>query len=134
MAKIYSVPKSINVPQLVVNGKFDYKDYQERVNKFYEELAAVLKKHNPDGECVGEVIQFPVADSYAFYMVVGLKPVELVHLPIMDGWDFSTQTVLPQKTSEKKLNSKKILKNCLGGSNFPSFLNICFIISYNQKE
>jgi len=115
MAKIYSVPKSINVPQLVVNGKFDYKDYQERVNKFYEELAAVLKKHNPDGECVGEVIQFPVADSYAFYMVVGLKPVELVYLPIMDGWDFQYANRLTAKDIREKVEQQKNLKKLFGG-------------------
>jgi hypothetical protein len=115
MAKIYSVPKSINVPQLVVNGKFDYNDYQERVDKFYKELAALLREHSLQNEYIGEVIQFPVADGYAFYMVAGLNPVELIHLPIMDGWDFQYANRLTSKDIREKVEQQKNLKKLFGG-------------------
>ena len=42
----------------------------------------------PDGELVGAVIRFQIADGYALYLVseVGAKNVELQHIPYCDGY------------------------------------------------
>lgn len=82
MAKIYSPPASISVPQ------FDWQNqekYREDEKKFIENLTSFVKRRKK-GDLIGRIIQFPVADGYAQYMVAGLKPVELIHLPLMDGY------------------------------------------------
>ena len=82
MAKIFQPPAIIPVPE------FNWKDqakYREDENTFLENLANYLKRRKK-GDLIGRVIKFPVADGYAMYMVAGIKPVELVHLPLLDGY------------------------------------------------
>ena len=45
-------------------------------------LAAAL----PEGEVVGQLLQFPVADGYAHYVVVKESPLSLQHIPFGDGY------------------------------------------------
>ena len=40
----------------------------------------------PDGQVVGGMVAFPVADGYAWYKVVSAKPLKLQHVPFGDGW------------------------------------------------
>lgn len=82
MAKIYLPPAAIPVP------KFDWKNqekYREDEKKFIENLAAFCKRRKK-GDLIGKTIRFQVADGYAEYMVAGLKPVELIHLPLLDAY------------------------------------------------
>lgn len=39
-----------------------------------------------DGEVVGVVLQFPVADGYAIYRVSKASPLTLEHIPYGDAW------------------------------------------------
>lgn len=80
MAKIFNPPAMIPVPE------FDWKDakkYQETEDTFIENLRNFVKRRKK-GDLIGKVIRFQVADGYAQYMVAGIKPVELIHLPLMD--------------------------------------------------
>lgn len=38
------------------------------------------------GSVIGKVVQYPIADGYAQYMVVKEKPLQLVHLSVGDGY------------------------------------------------
>lgn len=40
----------------------------------------------PDGEVVGALIKFQVADGYAIYRVEKAKPLTLAHVPFCDGY------------------------------------------------
>lgn len=84
MAKIYTPPGEIKVPE------FSFKEiakYREECDKFTEELKQwCLKRKSEDG--VGEIIGFPVADGKALYMIASVKPVQLIHLPLWDAWEF----------------------------------------------
>lgn len=64
-----------------------------------EPFEAMLKRHEaafaklqkvaealPAGEVVGAIVQFPVADNYARYLVTSAKPLKLRHIPYMDGY------------------------------------------------
>lgn len=82
MATIFNVPESIKVPEF--NWK-DQKQYEKDEKKFIEDLANFLKRRKK-GDLIGRVIKFQVADGYAEYMVAGLKPVELVFLPLIDAY------------------------------------------------
>lgn len=105
MGKIYSPPASIKVPE------FNWEDipaYENACNKFIDDLKEFCKSRN-NAEHVGEVIQFPVADSYAQYMVASLSPVELIHLPLMDAWEFQYVERLTKKDIIEKIEQRKAL-------------------------
>jgi len=105
MGKVFSPPASVPVPE------FDWADmdaYQAKENKFIDDLKAFCKQRN-SGEYVGEVIKFPAADSYAMYMVASLKPVELIHLPLMDAWEFPYVERLTAKDIKEKVDAEKKL-------------------------
>lgn len=106
MATIYSHPKEIKVPSLSFNK---VGEYQEECKRFKEELKNFLLKRNPIGKNVGEVIQFPVADSYAEYMVASMKPLSLVHIPLGDAWSFEYAHRLTTKDVQDKINQAKAL-------------------------
>lgn len=84
MAKIYDPPAEIGpVPEF--DWKLDYKEIQRREQEWTDRLAAWCRSRK-QGACVGEVIRDHVADGYARYMVAGLRPLELIHLPLGDAW------------------------------------------------
>jgi len=91
MGKIYDPPKEIKpTPELRdfrVDGKFDSKKMDEAEEKWIGELRTWCKA-NSNGEYVGEVVHQGVADGYAQYMVYSLKPLELIHIPLGDSYQF----------------------------------------------
>ena len=106
MAEVYLAPKSIKVPELDfrnING------YEKACDNYKAELKAMLQKHNNEKN-VGEIIRFPVADGYAEYMVASMKPVELVHLPLGDAWDFQYAHLLTAKEVQEKIDQQKALE------------------------
>jgi hypothetical protein len=105
MGKVYSPPAEIKVPE------FNWEDidaYERANEKFIEDLRAYCKKRN-NSEHVGEVIKFPVADSYAQYMVASLSPVELIHLPLWDAWEFDYAERLTKQDIVEKINQRKAM-------------------------
>jgi hypothetical protein len=106
MAEVYLAPKSIKVPELDfrnING------YEKACDNYKAELKAMLQKRNNEKN-VGEIIRFPVADSYAEYMVASMKPVELIHLPLGDAWDFQYAHLLTAKEVQEKIDQQKALE------------------------
>jgi hypothetical protein len=111
MGKIYLPPAEIKVPDF--NWE-DFDDYQKRENKFIDDLKQFCKQRN-SGEYIGEVIKFPVADSYALYMVASLSPIELIHLPLMDAWEFQYIDRLTAQDIKEKIDNEKKLAKFFGG-------------------
>ena len=106
MAKVYLAPESIKVPELdfrIMNT------YEEACDNYKAELKAFLQKRK-NGKNVGEIISFPVADGYAEYMVASMEPVELVHLPLGDAWDFQYARLLTAKEVQEKIDQQKALE------------------------
>jgi hypothetical protein len=106
MGKIYSPPAEIKVPE------FNWEDipaYEEANKKFIDDLKEFCKSRN-NAEHVGEVIQFPVADGYAQYMVAALSPVELIHLPLWDAWQFDYASRLTKSDIVEKINQRKAME------------------------
>jgi len=58
---------------------------EEEEEAVIAELAAKCRKRYK-GETVGEVVNFPMADSSAAYMVKCEKPLTLIHLDVCEGW------------------------------------------------
>ena len=107
MAKIFSAPKEVKVPTLDFK---DVKNWKANDEKYIQELKNHIQSLGYTGKNVGEVIQFPVADGYAQYMVASMKPLQLIHLPLGDAWDWQYAHLLTAKEVQEKIDQRKALK------------------------
>jgi hypothetical protein len=103
MAKVYSAPNHIKVPSWSLSRE----EYLEAEDKYIEELKAFVKDRKPKGKNVGEVIRFPVADGYAQYMVASMRPLELVHIPLCDAYQFQYVNRITVKDVEDKIEMER---------------------------
>lgn len=106
-AKIYSGAPHIKLPS------FDYVNREKMLQdevRYINEVKQYIIESGYKGKNVGEVIQFPVADGYAQYMVVSMKPLQLMHLPLGDGWDYQFANRLTAVDVQQKIDSGKAIK------------------------
>lgn len=73
--------------------KFREMDWQDTANwkaevARFDELCAISDSL-PDGQIVGAMLQFPVADGFAAYRVMSEKPLRLEHVAVGDGYQIS---------------------------------------------
>ena len=108
MAKIYSAPKEIKQPTFNFEN-FNYKKHQEQEDKYIDDLKAYLAGRGYTGKNAGETISFPVADSQAVYMVVSMRPLQLMEVPVGDCWTFQYIDRLTAKDVQQKIDQKKSL-------------------------
>jgi hypothetical protein len=107
MAKIFSAPSSIPLPQWSI--KKTHQENMAEEKTYLETLKDMLIKRKPTQKLVGEIIKFPMADGYAEYMVASTTPLELVHIPLGDAWDFQYAHRLTKKDVEEKIKNQKAL-------------------------
>jgi hypothetical protein len=107
MATIFNTPDGVKVPELDFRN---IEQYEKDCETFKVELKAWLNKNGFNGKNVGEIIQFPVADGYAQYMVASMKPVKLVHLPLWDAWHFEYAHLMTAKEIQAKIDGQNSLK------------------------
>ena len=110
-ATIYNVPDGIKVPELNFQN---IPQYQKDCELFLRQLKVFARNRNK-GKLVGEIIQFPVADGYAQYMVAGLRPVELIHIPLWDAWNYQHVHLMTAKEIQEQIDGQKALKKLFGG-------------------
>ena len=92
--------------------------------RYIKELTNHIKDMGYKGKNVGEIIRFAVADGYAEYMVLSMKPLKLIHLPLMDTYEFPYVHLMTAKEITKKLEGQKLLENLLLAKDIiHSFLN-----------
>jgi len=60
-------------------------DYFKRIDWLMKKLED-RSKNIPDDVIVGRLLSFPVADGYAYYLVVSEVPLELEFVPAWDDW------------------------------------------------
>lgn len=97
MAKIYSAPDSIPVPEFSFSKIDSWKQMEEEYLKKLKEYCLTNSK-DPSKLYVGEEVSIPMADGYARYMVLSLSPkVELVHIALGDAWDSDMADLLTKK-------------------------------------
>ena len=107
MAKIFAAPSSIPLPQWDIKKTYEENSAEEK--EYLAKLKDILLKRKPNQKLVGEIIRFPVADGYAEYMVAATTPLELVHIPLGDAWDFQYAHLLKKKDVEEKIAAQKAL-------------------------
>lgn len=112
MGKIYSPPKEIGkVPE----WDFD-RPYTEALKKEEEWTKKLVEwcKKNSSSEYAGEIIQTQVADGYAQFMVLRLKPVELIWLPLGDAWDFRWAHRWTASDIKNLIEARRNMEKCWG--------------------
>lgn len=102
MAKIYDLPEGIEAPTLDVK---DIKGYEVKCNELRDNLKKWLKDNGYTGKHSGTCISFPVADGYAEYMVVSVRPVQLIHIPVWDAWHYPQANYLTAKEITDKIEA-----------------------------
>lgn len=116
MAKVYLPPDEIIIPEFNFN---DIEGYKKDCNKFEQDLKQWCidraEKSGVTDEYIGQVIRFPVADGYAEYMVACLKPVQLIHIPTWDAWQFQYVSRLTKKDIIEKIDNNVRVKKLFGG-------------------
>lgn len=104
-AVIFDVPVRFKntVPDIFQNQD----KYQELEDKWLEDLQAWIKKNFRGGKYIGRTIRFGVADGSAQYMVMklGAKP-ELIHLPLMDAYQFEYAHLMTATEIKKKIDGE----------------------------
>jgi hypothetical protein len=114
MAKIFSAPEEVKVPKLDFN---DVKNWEADDKRYIQELKSHIQSLGYTGKNVGEVIKFPVADGYAQYMVASMKPLQLIHLPLGDAWDWQYAHLLTAKEVQEKIDQDKAWKEMIAKKN-----------------
>lgn len=102
--KVYAPPTGIEPIPLG-----DWQNWQKHEKRYTDDLKKWCKRENPSGKLVGEIVRFPVADSFAAYMVLRLRPLELIHMEIGDAWHFQYIERLTVKDIRKQVQHNQFL-------------------------
>lgn len=98
-AKIYGGIQGIEPPKFNFQN-FNRKEYNQKCDEFLNKLREQCKA-NSKHKNVGKVIRFQVADGYAQYMVLSMKPLQLIHINLDDGYQAEIAELLtPKKVTE----------------------------------
>jgi len=111
--EIYSTPNELTIPVLGgitsknINSKI--KAHDAAVAKYVEDLKEWLTSKGYTGKNAGEILRFPVADGYAQYMVISMKPLSMFHLELDDAWQFQYAHLLTAKEINEKIKQQEAL-------------------------
>lgn len=112
MGKIYSHPESVGAPP-----RYDMKkshDENVKAETEWTEKVCQWAKQYGSGQYAGEIVRFSVADGYAMYVVVSLKPVKLIHLDLGDGYDFQYIDRLSANDIRNRIDAMNKMKELFG--------------------
>ena len=112
MAYVYSAPKEIKLPTL--SGDYNMQRYAEESKQYIADLKKHIKDMGYKGKNVGEIVRFAVADGYAEYMVLSMRPLKLIHVPLDDAYQFPYAHLMTASEITKKLESQKIMAKLFG--------------------
>lgn len=83
MGKVYAPPDGFTPPAFGQNVQ----EYSKKCDEYVEKLKKWAKENGTCPEA-GKEIRFQVADGYACYIVVSLKPVALIHVDTLDAYQY----------------------------------------------
>lgn len=106
--KVYRLPEELPAPVI------DYSNYDfDAIQKADKEHEAALKDHliaqGYTGKNTGGILQLPIADGCALYMLAEGSTSCLIHLPYGDAWNSPDVEFLPKREVLKRINRTKNL-------------------------
>ena len=105
MATIYDITKEFPTP------KVDFANYNRaKAIKDEDEYLKSVKDFlltQSKGKNVGEILNFPVADGMAQYMVAKMRPLALIHIALGDAYNFQYAHLLTAKEVNSKIDTQK---------------------------
>lgn len=114
MAKVFNPPANIKVPD------FNFRDLEgsrKAEQAYIESIQNYARIANRGSDFAGELITIPHADGKAYYVVFGLKPVELIHLPIGDAWDSPLAHRMTAKDIKQRIMADNMLRMFVNKNN-----------------
>lgn len=108
-AIIYSAPKKIKKPEINFSN-FDRAKYMQDELDYIEALREDIKRKGYRGKNSGKIIKFQVADGYAKYMVLQLRPLSLIHLPLDDGYQAPNVDLMTASRVNEMINAEEMLE------------------------
>lgn len=109
--KIYGILEEVPTPDFdYIN--FDAKKIEAQENQHKEDLKKYLIECGYDKPLTGEILEMPVADGAALYMVMdGGRQWGLVHLEYCDAYHSRDVEFLPKSEVKKRIESQKKIKS-----------------------
>lgn len=106
-AKIYSAFEEVTVPTFSFGKGASVEDYNKANDQYIQNLKDKLRESGYTGKNSGEVIKFPVADGHALYMVISMRPLQLMHIPIVDAYEFQYVHLMTAKEVNEQIEASK---------------------------
>jgi len=121
MAKVYGLPEGVDVPSFddyLLDGRYNMERHGKVDAEFLDHLRTRVTDMGFTGELAGEVVRFSVADGYACYMILSVKPAKLMHLPLGDAWTVpdAHERGLTSKDLVVLVEQRRAMESLFGGS------------------
>jgi hypothetical protein len=85
------------VKQVMKGFEGSWAEQQKKLDELLEKSHALA-----DGELIDGVISFQVADGYAMYQVVNVKPLKVQHIPFGDAYRVDEMTIRGMRLADVK--------------------------------
>jgi len=114
-AEIYNAPEEVKQPTIDWSN-YDHEKYQAACDKYLQALKAKLQEMGFRGKNVGEVVKFPIADGYAMYMVISMRPLRLMHIPLGDSYHYPNVDLMTAQRIQEVIDAQKALEEMIANN------------------
>ncbi len=113
--QVYALPDELEATVPTIDYTDHYNDWLKREKEHKELVKTWLHDNGYNGRGTGGILQMPMADGYAEYMLADGNPSFLFHLPYGDGYHSPNVDFLPKKEVVKRINGRKAVAKLFGG-------------------
>jgi len=104
-ATVYDIPEKFKKTLPNIFDDNDFEQYEKLEKEWIGRLSNYIRDNYGSGQYVGRTIRFPVADGEGIYMVMRTSPVQLIHLPLMDGYQSEFAHLMTAKEVKKRIDA-----------------------------
>lgn len=104
MATVYQAPEGFDPPEFTIEstrapkgGTIDdapyYRDSEAYIARLAAEARQIAKIEGKEDPIIGEVVRWGRGDGYAQYMIWRARPLQLIHLDLIDGYHVEPELI-----------------------------------------